>query len=110
MKILLAVLFLFMVSSSAVADDTREDGHWWNEMSSLGRSAFVHGYVRGERGGIGFAAANKDEAVCMGKATDSWQKINAAGTTVGQLVTGLDTLYRDFRNQNILFDVALWLV
>ena len=91
-KLQFFILLLFCtVAITAQQPKPTHTGTWWKDKSGLYKEAFVSGYKLGAHHAIGHD-------------TD----LTPFGVT--ELVAGVDTFYKDFRNRNIVFSDAIGFV
>ena len=115
MRYLVAVLLLSACCVGQERKDFDSDGSYWREHAEGAKTQYVMGYISA----MAFAQMNsgfvcmfvdpkKAEAVnfCVSTA----QGFDFNNITVGQLVNGMDTFYKDFRNFPVPLPMAMRLV
>jgi hypothetical protein len=108
MKLFLPLFFGLLLTTNIYCSSDDRDGNWWRTQNPRSKTAYVIGIMDGTFAVSGlerarmtpedFNAHQSNLAVLIGKAR------------AGQIVEGLDILYRDFRNRNILVAKAFWTV
>lgn len=114
-QMLIAVLLL--VPAFSTAQDTRRDGNWWNQESNEHKVYFMAGFFDGMDLGNNFSYWGMSEkgkdGGCDDQAVRSYNDQSRKffpNVTNVQLVEGLDTFYKDYRNRSIRIKNAVWLV
>ena len=124
----LATLFFLIwnaLTSSAYADG--RDGRWWNHLNESDKLSYVAGFFDGtdyfeiiltgaslramadpKTGKFSAERAEAVKAASLG-AAETIRK-DLSNITAGQLVDGLDQIYRDYRNQGISISWGVYIV
>jgi hypothetical protein len=119
-----SLVLLSILSLSAQGEVTRRDGNSWIAMSPLEKAYYVTGFLDGTTLGRNFTVwgclgkgsdkkATPEQVECVQNVGGSFQEYfdqYIAHVTVGQLVEGLDVVYKDYRNRKILTVSAVWIV
>lgn len=115
-------LFLISLIVFATTAHSRNDGSWWNSLDDTGKTYYLFGYLNGIAntaflvpaficGDPNFAG--EDIRKCL---ENAMRTVNAkiaspiAGRPYGQFIAGIGTFYKDYKNLNICFKVALSVV
>lgn len=116
----LVVLVLFAVIPVWVnAQAGRRDGNWWLNETPANKLNYIVGFFDGMELGHNFSywgilkdSGNKETA-CISDSHKSFDSLSAkffSNVTNGQLVDGIDSFYKDFRNRGIRVPDAVWVV
>lgn len=117
LTLLVAVLGLALPISALSTE--RRDGNWWIDQSKDFQLEYVVGFFDGMSLGHDFSIWKWFDSTgtrpdpCIAKTTDSYSEYQSkylADVTNGQLVDGLNTFYKDYRNRKIRVTLAVWLV
>jgi hypothetical protein len=117
-------LLLLLLAGTAVAhgQEITHNGYWWAGQSQSFKLGFATGVAIAMTGNCDaavfrcLAAKNSGsvpdnlrgvEALTACQQTPEVEALNYSNLRIGQLVDGVDEFYRDFRNKNILIDVAM---
>lgn len=109
------IVLVFILASSVMAEDSRRDGNWWLDQSRLMKVAYMVGFFDGMDLGHKFSYwkyVNSDLLVGE-KALNSYNEYTDKyfkNVSNLQLVDGLDTFFKDYRNRRIMVYDAVWLV
>ena len=112
-------LLLSSVAASAQQDNNRTDGNAWTRLDYAAKLNYVGGVFDGMILGNHLsywawtdAKGNLDSAKVV-PATQSFSELTTkyfSHVTAGQLISGLDAFYGDYRNRRIMLYDAIWLV
>ncbi len=113
MKSFWLTALLFALSFPLYAQNSRRDGNWWLEQTSLLKASYITGFFDGTNLGHQFSSWKcLDDKACLDKVTESYQfyahKYTKDVTNI-QLADGLDVFYKDYRNRKIRVENAVWL-
>lgn len=115
MKSLLALVVL-LLASSALAQNSRRDGNWWNEQTKAEKLNYMIGFFDGMDLGRSFSfwgiTNSEPDKACISKVIESYGKFAdkyMQDVTNLQLVDGLDDFYKNYRNRKIKVANAVWL-
>jgi hypothetical protein len=109
---LLFIVVTYLVGSDALAAGSR-DGAWWKALSQADKSMYVIGFFDGQTytSEVWDVALNLSEPkfdpervrfqVKVSKLANKALNDDFGNVSVGQLASGLDTIYADFRNSRI---------
>jgi hypothetical protein len=115
-------LALMLSGATARAQVTKHDGYWWSGESESFKLGFATGYamamtgnsdaavlrcIEAKNGGTLPEKYPGNEALIACQQTPEVEGLNYSNLQIGQLVEGLDEFYKEFRNKNILVDVAM---
>ena len=117
--ILLALAGTVAHGQEAHSQEINHNGYWWVDQPRIFKLGFVTGFAMAMTGNSDAAvlrclaakeggaekASGEDWKACT--LTPAVVMLNYSGLRTGQLVDGVDEFYKDFRNKNILVDVAL---
>jgi hypothetical protein len=108
MKTLL-ILFTFSILISA---QEIQDGNWWLKQNYKTKTSYVIGYNDGMFLGRLFDTFNLDSTAKeqVNKSYDYCNNKFLFNVSIGQICEGLDSLYADYRNRNILVQLGIWAV
>jgi hypothetical protein len=113
MKSIWLIALLFTLSFPLYAQNSRRDGNWWLEQTSLLKVSYITGVFDGTNLGYQFSSWKcLDDKPCAAKVTESYQFYADRYTkdvTNIQLADGLDVFYKDYRNRKIRVGKAVWL-
>jgi len=119
-KLLVTLSVLLAVTTATVsADDSRRDGNWWLIQTYPTKVSYLVGFLDGMELGRNFtiwglpnkkgqmtSSAQLDGATSY----DSYVGKYLNNVTSGQIASGLDSFYSDYRNRTIRTPEATWLV
>lgn len=109
---------------AALADDLR-DGSWWNRLTRTEKDAYVLGYADGFlKGGVAYDAQlvvshqgpNPEDSRVRDGAVKNYKEFKGqydkdfGELAAGQLVSGVDSIYADYRNSRIVVAEAVTIV
>jgi hypothetical protein len=114
----LAVLFfMVLLCFFSARAQTRRDGNWWIVQSESAKLDYIVGFFDGMDLGHSFtiwrimSADSKDACISKGLSSyDTLSKEYLENVTSGQLVSGLNEFYVDYRNRSILISDGAWAV
>lgn len=110
------VLIAFSFSSAtALAQNTRRDGNYWQTQSQLAKVSYMTGFFDGMELGHNFSVwkntnSHPESAALAVESFGEYLTKYFSNVTAGQTVAGLDVLYADFQNRRIPLENAVWLV
>ena len=121
--LIFAIVGLLMAALNATSEDhSKRDGYFWGEMPDSFRSCYVMGFADGLELSAGFFDAltepirDRVDSSSKGCCSVVWaygdmlSKRRLPGITYGQMVDGIDRLYKDYRNKQIPIPFLLELV
>jgi hypothetical protein len=119
-RLLVALTLLSVLPIYVHAQHDRRDGNWWTGQTADIKLDYIVGFFDGMELGYDFSywgmIKDTDKGVatpCMSASNKSFNEHNERyirGVSNYQLVDGLDTFYKDFRNRRITVTAAVWLV
>jgi hypothetical protein len=119
---LISIVLMLTASIARNQVSTTRDGNWWIEESQPAKLTYITGFFDGMDLGNDFSywgyvdeykAKDHDAAIAMAKTTASFDEFSSkylTNVTNGQLVSGLDKFYADYRNRRIKTQKGVWLV
>jgi hypothetical protein len=120
MRQTITVLTLLIVLPAGLnAQSKRRDGNWWNGTTRDEKLDYIIGFFDGMDLGHNFtiwgvAGSQSDKgSPCLFNALKSYDDYSSkffTNVTNYQLVDGLDTFYKDYRNRSIRVHDAVWVV
>jgi hypothetical protein len=118
---LMVLMLVLTLAGTAPGQEKDRNGYWWVNQTQEFRSGFVLGYamamgvnsdaawmkcVEAKRGGADVKKASVEEwQACM--ETPEVVRLSYSGIRPSQLVEGVDEFYKDFRNKNIVVELAM---
>lgn len=115
------MISLLVLSVGSLAQETgRRDGNWWMTISPVQKLDYMVGFFDGMDLGHSFSywglynenGKSKDQN-CTSATVQSYEDYDTKffkNVTNGQLVEGLDSFFKDYRNRRIRVSNAVWLV
>lgn len=112
-------VLLAVTTAPAFADENRRDGNWWLIQTYSTKVTYLVGFFDGMDLGRNFTVwglPTKKGQLASSAQFDgmtSYDKYNGKylnNVTSGQLASGLDSFYSDYRNRTIRTPEATWLV
>jgi hypothetical protein len=103
------LLLAWSVTTAAQQQAPAHDGVWWRQQSSAFKAGYMLGFMEGHQAGVHALVASVHGDAETVQFYDKQTRLYA-DVTNGQLVAGMDTVYRDFRNLTIPVSQALFVV
>jgi hypothetical protein len=117
MTLILSVAFLILTSSAPANAQTRHDGVWWNNLQPDSQTNVVIGVIHGaELASIlsstysNILSSDKNAKQLVLESTSKSFDKYIAHVEIHEIVDGLNTVYRDLNNRNILLHHAIYII
>ncbi|MEO8399830.1 MAG: hypothetical protein ABI550_08470 [Ignavibacteriaceae bacterium] len=113
------ILLVFFINSliHSQSSEVRSDGNWWITQSNDYKQSYISGFFRGMMLGFQFTLWGINDLENLSqykaqveKAFRGYEKKYLSNVANTQIVDGLDSLYRDYKNRRIHVVRAVWIV
>jgi hypothetical protein len=106
------MIFFFTFSILIPAQEIH-NGNWWLGQDYKTKGYYVNGYLDGTLLGLYFCTLHESDTTFTKKVGESYDHSYNEylfNVSVSQVCEGLDSLYSDYRNRNILVQFGIWAV